>query len=334
MMNYAQVLEQIEQLKIGKKVPETDVISKKDTFKKILYIPAEYEYDLLGEYVEAILKEHKFSVGRFTPYAMKRPPGCIRYNGKAISQKEFSKYGERILLGEGTEKKAEKLSGQASDTEMYLEIALAYFADKKADYLILPSDKKTDFNEFKETLTDSPVVERNKKSIEAAICFLKREGFLLKENITRKAVAKCKCEGNFELLKKKPYYLADGADSGTSVKLLMAKLQYAYPNNPYIFIVGAIQGEGEEIVNESALMAQQIIAVTPPECKNALPSIELAQEYKKLNQNITNVSSVEEAVEIATILADKETVIVAFGTTAILDRYRTIVLGGIRNPLL
>ena len=111
----------------------------------------------------------------------------------------------------------------------------------------------------------------------------------------------------------------------------MAKLQYAYPNNPYIFIVGTMQEDYEGVVRESAMMAGQIITVTPPEQANALPSIDLAQEFGKLNPNITNVSSLEEAIEIATILADKETVIVAFGTTAILERYKNVVLNATRK---
>ena len=55
-MNYAQVLEQIEQLKIGKKVPDMDTIIKNYSTQKIIYIPAEYEYDFVGEFLELLLK--------------------------------------------------------------------------------------------------------------------------------------------------------------------------------------------------------------------------------------------------------------------------------------
>ena len=159
--------------------------------------------------------------------------------------------------------------------------------------------------------------------------FLEREGVVLNEKLVEKALTKCKCEGHFELLKKKPYFLADGADDGESVKRLMANLQYHYPNNPYIFIVGTMKEGYEEVVKESARMARQIITVTPFECQKALNSLDLAEEFGKLNPNITNASSIEEAIEIATILADKDTVVVAFGTTAILAGYRDTVLKGV-----
>lgn len=310
MMNYAQVLEQIEQLKIGK-------MNLKDfTYKRILYIPEGYSYDFVGEYVETILKEHKFSVGRLTSFAMKSPVGHILFNGKTISQKDFAKYGEIVL------------ARCITKMEVIQNIAFEMFTEKNVDILILPCDEKAEFEECKEIYMSTPIAQQGDKAKEIVVEFLKKEGIELKEKLTQKALGKCKGEGRFELLKKKPYFILDGACDASSVKLLMAKLQNTYPNNPYIFIVGVMKDGYEEIVKESALMPWQIITVTPFECQNALPAIELAEEYKKFNLNITNVSSMEEAIEITSILANKETVVVCFGTTAILSGYRDVVMKG------
>ena len=216
-------------------------------------------------------------------------------------------------------------------TEAYLNVALEYFSYKNVDFLILPSNEKCDLEEITEKITASSIQTREKITENMVVSLLEKEGVVIKEKLRIKAFEKYKSEGKFELLKKKPYFIADGADGAGSVKFLMAKLQYAYPNNPYIFIVGTMQEDYEGVVRESAMMAGQIITVTPPEQANALPSIDLAQEFGKLNPNITNVSSLEEAIEIATILADKETVIVAFGTTAILERYKNVVLNATRK---
>ena len=308
MMNYAQVLEQIEQLKIGK------MNLKNFTYKRILYIPEGYSYDFVGEYIEAILKEHKFSVGRLTSFAMKSPVGHILFNGKTISQKDFAKYGESVL-------------GRCiTKMEVIQNIAFEMFTDKNVDVVILPCDEKADFEAYKEIYMSTPVAQQEDKAKEIVVEFLKKEGIELMEKLTQKALEKCKGEGRFELLKKKPYFILDGACDASSVKLLMAKLQNTYPNNPYIFIVGVMKDGYEEIVKESALMPWQIITVTPFECQNALPAIELAEEYGKLNPNITNVSGIEEAIEITSILANKETVVVCFGTTAILSGCRDVVM--------
>lgn len=317
MMNYAQVLEQIEQLKIGKKVS-----LKENPFSKVLYIPESYTYDCVGEYAEAILKEHKFAVARLTKFAIKRPLGHILYNGKTISQKDFAKYGEMVI-----ERAVD--SRDLTKTEAFLGIAFQMFSEKKADYIILPSDEMADFEAYKERYVNSPLTSQKEVMKEIVCSFLEREGVIINEKLVEKAITKSKCEGHFELLKKKPYFLADGADDGESVKRLMANLQYHYPNNPYIFIVGTMKEGYEDVVKESARMARQIITVTPFECQKALNSLDLAEEFGKLNPNITNVSSIEEAIEIATILADKDTVVVAFGTTAILAGYRDTVLKGV-----
>lgn len=318
-MNYTQILEQIEQLKTGKKVPDTYKVLAEYSFKKIVYIPAEYEYNFVGELLEAILKEHKFSVGRFTPYAIKMPLGYVVYQGKNISQKDF------------TDLAGEVLGNLDSQMEVYWSIALRYFSQKEVDVLILPSINECSIDGLKEVLSDTSVTERKKAAIETICSFLKKEGITFNEKQLTKAMNKYKGEGHFEVFSKKPYFLADGAQDGSSVKLLMAKLQYEYPDNPYIFIVGVLQDKYEEVIKESVLMPQQIITVTPQEQANALPAIDLAQEFGKLNPNITTASSMEEAVEIAKLLADKSTVIIAFGTTTILDRYRSIVSQDMRN---
>ena len=315
MMNYAQVIEQTEQLKTGKKVPDIEKILKEFDFLKILCVPASYEGDFLGEYIESILKEHKISVARFNPYGIQSPLGYIRYNGKNISKNDFAKYGEMVLLNEIGERYDEHF-----EIDMYLKIALKYFYEKKPEVLIVPSYTNAEDNK------DIPLTEKENTQIETMILGLKRQIPGLEDKKIEKAYKKCKFEGRYEIIKKKPYFLCDGADDGENVKLLMAKLQHDYPNNPYCFIVGALKDGYEEIVKESAMMAQQILTVTPPECKAALPALDLAYEYGKYNSNITNTSSIEEAVEIAEMLSGKETVTVAFGTTKILEKYKKAVL--------
>lgn len=338
MMNYAQVTEKIEQFKLGKKVPDTErlieIFSKinEDGFHgEILYIPGEYEYDSLGEFSEMILKEHKFSVGRFTSFAIKRPLSHILLNGKAISRKKFASIGEQILnvtgMGEDVSENCllDTPAKALTRMDVYFLIALSYFAGEKVDYIILPSNVYDEMEALDENIEYLRAQGREFRNKTYAPMFLESAGVVLDKKKVEKATEKCKLEGKFELLRTKPYFIADGADNENATKLFMANLQYAYPDNPYIFIVGVLQDSYEGIVKESAYMAQHILTVTPPEMENALPGIELAKEYEKLNPNITNTSSVEEAVEIATILAGKDTVVAAFGTTAILERYRKVV---------
>ena len=49
-----------------------------------------------------------------------------------------------------------------------------------------------------------------------------------------------------------------------------------------------------------------------------MPSLELAQAVSKVNPMVTVADSVEEGVELAYLLSDKDTVIIAFGSLAYL----------------
>lgn len=346
-MNYTQVITEIEQLKTGKN--DIDIFEMLKAYEKIkigsqlgkmISFQAAYEYDSVGNYCEAILKAHKYIVGRFTTYALKRPCEYIQVNAKAISQKQFAIFGEKILTSDYFEK------SHLTQMEVYFLIALFYFDEKKCDYILLPNAMSDvceisveEFGIHKRSLVKQIFSFREYENLEVnaaskmeahnsarAIDILQKEGILLKEKSVKKALLSNVCEGRFEILKSKPYFISDGANGEKATKILMANLQYYFPDNPYIFIMGSRQENYESVVKESALMAQQIITITPPEISDAIPSYELAKEIEKLNQNITNVGGVEEAVELANLLADRNTVVVGFGDCSWLERYKKTVV--------
>ena len=67
-------------------------------------------------------------------------------------------------------------------------------------------------------------------------------------------------------------------------------------------------------------MAEHIITVMPPENPRALPAYELAKVASMYHSKVTSADSVEEAVEVAELLAGKEDVIIAFGSLSYLGR--------------
>lgn len=346
-MNYTQVIEKIEQLKTGKNKVNTlkmlqafQKISPGDNLGETIYLPQAYEYDSVGSFCEYILKEHKYVAGRFTTYALKRPCEHILVNGKTISQRQFASIGEKIFSSEYF------TQNTLTQIEVVCLIALFYFVEKKCDYVFMPNAESSfskgtieEFSFLKRSLSKqifsykcyqnlevNVVSKTEAKNSAIAIAVLEEKGILLKEKNIRKALLENKCQGKFEILKVKPYFIVDGANEAEATKLLMANLQYYFPDNPYIFIIGTMQDNYEGVVKESVCFAQQIITITPPEMRDALPSYELANEVKKLNHNITNASSIEEAVELANLLSDKNTVVVGFGDISWLDRYKKTVV--------
>ena len=76
--------------------------------------------------------------------------------------------------------------------------------------------------------------------------------------------------------------------------------------------------EYDKVIETTCDLATHIITVAKKGNSRALPAYELAQEVVKVNPMVTVADSVEEAVELAYLLADKETVIIAFGSLAYL----------------
>jgi dihydrofolate synthase/folylpolyglutamate synthase len=65
-------------------------------------------------------------------------------------------------------------------------------------------------------------------------------------------------------------------------------------------------------------LAEHIITVAAKGNPRALPALELAGEISRYHSRVTAADSVEEAVELSCLLADKDTVIVAFGSFSFL----------------
>ena len=83
--------------------------------------------------------------------------------------------------------------------------------------------------------------------------------------------------------------------------------------------------EYEKVIRITAPLASQIITVAAPGNPRALPALELAEAVRKVNSNVTNADSLEEAVEMSYLFADKDSVIIAFGSLAFLGKLMTIV---------
>ena len=56
-----------------------------------------------------------------------------------------------------------------------------------------------------------------------------------------------------------------------------------------------------------------------------MPAYELAKAVKEYHPNVTAADSLEEAVEMSYLLADKDSVIIAFGSLSFLGQIMTIV---------
>ena len=148
---------------------------------------------------------------------------------------------------------------------------------------------------------------------------LKELGVSLKENKIREAMHKAVWPARFQMVDKKPYFLVDGAHNPQAAQELRDSIQFYFTNRKIIYIIGVFRDkEYDKVIETTCDLATHIITVAKKANNRALPAYELAQEVVKVNPMVTVADSVEEAVELAYLLADKETVIIAFGSLAYL----------------
>ena len=154
---------------------------------------------------------------------------------------------------------------------------------------------------------------------------LNRQGFSISEEALRAGLLSAQWRGRLTVLKKKPYVIVDGAHNPDAAEKLAQSLSFYFTNQPKVFIMGVLKDKDyEQMIDRMAPLAEQIIAVTPPNAR-ALPAYELAQAVRKVNEHVTAADSLEEAVEMAYLLAPPEGVIVAFGSLSYLGKLEHVI---------
>lgn len=162
-----------------------------------------------------------------------------------------------------------------------------------------------------------------------AVKLLHTKGFPVSEKAIFSGLEKTFWPGRFQVLNKKPYLIADGAHNRDGARQLAESIRFYFTNRKIVYIIGMLRDkEQDEILaatcsKEANLAIHQILTVPTPG-ERGMTAYELACFVKKYHSNVTAVDSVQEAVELSKLLADKETVIIAFGSLSYLGNFITI----------
>ena len=162
-----------------------------------------------------------------------------------------------------------------------------------------------------------------------AIDALAAEGIPVSEKAVRQGFAETKWPGRFTVIGKNPCFVVDGAHNEAAAKRLSESIEFYFTNKRIIYIIGVLKDkEYEKVIGLTVPYAEHVITVTPPGNPRALPAYELAKAVALVHPQVTAVDSLEEAVEMSTLLAGKEDVVIAFGSLSYLGRLAEIVEKG------
>mgnify|MGYP004467567989 FL=1 len=163
-------------------------------------------------------------------------------------------------------------------------------------------------------------------AIEVVEALNRQNAFVVSEENLRRGLLETSWPGRFEVLREKPYFVIDGAHNEPAAKKLVQSVSAYFSNKRIIYIMGMLKDkEYEKVAEITYPYADQIITVTPPENKRALSAMDLAAAVSAYHPRVTTAGSVEEAVEMAYLLAGKEDVILCFGSLSFLGRVRNIL---------
>ena len=148
---------------------------------------------------------------------------------------------------------------------------------------------------------------------------MKELGIKLSEEKIRIAFERAAWSGRFEVLGRKPYVVMDGAHNEDAVRRLTETITFYFTNKRIVYIMGVLKDKDyTKMIQDSCGLAEYIVTVTPPIRERALPAISLAEEIRPFHERVTAADSVEEALEMATLLAGEDGVVIAFGSLSYL----------------
>ena len=163
-------------------------------------------------------------------------------------------------------------------------------------------------------------------AIEVVEALNRQKSLSVSDENLRRGLLETTWPGRFEILREKPYFVIDGAHNEPAAKKLVQSVSAYFSNKRIIYIMGMLKDkEYGKVAEITYPYADQIITVTPPENKRALSAMDLAAAVSAYHPRVTTAGSVEEAVEMAYLLAGKEDVILCFGSLSFLGRVKDIL---------
>lgn len=154
---------------------------------------------------------------------------------------------------------------------------------------------------------------------------LRDKGVLIPERAIYEGLEETTWQGRLEVLGKHPMFVIDGAHNEDAAAKLAASIETYFSGKRLIYIMGVLKDkEYEKVLAHTAKYAEHILTITPPDNPRALDAYELARAAEAFHSQVSNLSSLEEAVEVAHLLADKETVILCFGSLSYLGEMKQV----------
>jgi dihydrofolate synthase/folylpolyglutamate synthase len=151
---------------------------------------------------------------------------------------------------------------------------------------------------------------------------LRNKGFDINEKSIRKGLANAKWPGRFELLRRQPAFIIDGAHNPEGVKTFCDTLKKYFPNGRKIFIVGVLKDKDYKSMLELVIPFSDVFITITPANDRAIPAKDLAVFISGYCKNVLVSDTIKDAVKTSLEIADSCDVICAFGSLYFIGEVR------------
>ncbi len=142
-------------------------------------------------------------------------------------------------------------------------------------------------------------------------------------------------KGRFTTIAHNPRVIVDGAHNEAAAIALRNSLNIYFKNKRLYYIFGIFKDKDyRKIIEITAPPAYHIITVETPNNHRALPAKQLTQEVSRINSSVEYATSIEEAVDKTYNMANKNDVIIIFGSLSLLAEAEKQVLSRPRVSLI
>jgi len=146
------------------------------------------------------------------------------------------------------------------------------------------------------------------------VCILSDMGYEINEEAIKSGLLSAHWPGRLEILQHKPVLIIDGAHNEEAAIALSNSLKSYFPDKKIIFIMGVLKDKNYKPMVDTVMpLADSFITVTP-NSERALSAVELAIYIRDYCKKVQISDKIEEAVLKSLQMADKDSIICAFGS--------------------
>ncbi len=163
---------------------------------------------------------------------------------------------------------------------------------------------------------------RNAATALECVEVLRMRGWDISPEAVKEGLAKTRWPGRFELLGKKPYFIADGGHNTQCAESIRGNMEYYFPDEKRVFLLGLLSDKDVDGFLDIIAPCADAFVCTAPASPRALSPEKLGEKLKKYKKPVFIAPSIPEAVKMAKGAAGPDGAVCACGSLYLMGDVR------------